>query len=88
MEIVIDTDYTRNTLFQSIKNTKKTLFSNNNPNTSSFHKKIENADTNNGECNVELTKCPYSHEIIVKNIEFKVASSVLETFVMSVYSMS
>ena len=88
MEIVIDTEYTRNTLFQSVKNTKKSLFSHNNPNTSSFNKKIENADTNNGECSVELTKCPYSQEIIVKNIQFKVQSRVLETFVMSIYSVS
>jgi len=88
MEIVIDTDYTRNTLFQSVKNTKKSLFSHSNPNTSSFYKKIENADTNDGECNVELTKCPYSQEIIVKDIKFKVQSSVLESFVMSVYSVS
>jgi len=87
MEIVIDTDLSRHTLFQSAKNTKKTIFLPNPQNQNNFSRQIHNAENNTGDCQVEMTKCAYSHEILIKDIKFTVPSATLENFVLSIYNI-
>jgi len=87
MEIVIDTDLTRHRLFQSAKNTKKTIFLPNPQNHHNFNRKIHNAEDSTGDCQVEMTKCEYSQEILIKDIKYTVPSSTLESFVLSVYNI-
>ena len=87
MEIVIDTDLSRHTLFQSAKNTKKTIFLPNPHNQNNFSRKIHNAENNTGDCQVEMTKCEYSHETLIKDIKYTFPSSMLESFVLSVYNI-
>jgi len=87
MDIVIDTDLTRHTLFQSAKNTKKTIFLPNPLNHNNFSRKIHNAENYTGDCQVQMTKCEYSHEILITDIKYTVPSSTLESFVLSVYNI-
>jgi len=87
MEIVIDTDLSRHTLFQSAKNTKKNIFLPNSHNQNNFSRQIHNAENNTGDCQVEMTKCAYSQEILIKDIKYTVPSSTLENFVLSVYNI-
>jgi len=46
-----------------------------------------NDDNNTGGCQVEITKCNYSHEMLIKDIKFTIPSATLENFVLSVYNV-
>jgi len=87
MEIVIDTDLSNHTLFQSAKHTKNTIFLPNPQNHATFSRQIHNADDNTGDCHIEITKRNYSHEILIKDIKCTIPSATLENFVLLVYNV-
>ena len=83
IEIVIDTELSLHTLFQSAKNTKITIFLRTLQNHANFSRQIRSADNNTGDCQVEMTKCAYSHEFLIRDIKFTIPSATLENFVLT-----
>lgn len=89
MEILIDTESSRHTLFQSKRNTNLSFFEpprHRAP--SSFHRNIESAENCAGRCIVELSKCHYSSEILVNDIKICIPTAALEEFVMTAYNIA
>ena len=83
MEIVIDSDSQRHTLFQSEKHSCKEI--KNREMTNKKYTKIINSTQNTlGYCGIDYENCAYTNENIIKNIRYTVPEYLLRSFVLSV----
>jgi len=89
MEILVDMESSRHTLFQSKRNTNLSFFAPPRLRApGSFRRNIDSAESCAGQCSVELSKCHYSSEILVNDIKICIPTAALEEFVMAAYSIA